>query len=77
MQEINQLTDGRVKVGAGTLYALLSRFEKDKIIYQVSDDGRRKTYALGAKGRKILKSEYNRLIALVEDGNKYLTSEMI
>ena len=29
MQAITELTGGRVSVGAGTLYALLERFEKD------------------------------------------------
>ena len=31
-QYANQLTNGRVNVGAGTLYALLSRFEKEGLI---------------------------------------------
>lgn len=75
MQEISRLTDGRVKVGAGTLYALLSRFEKDKIIVQVSDDGRRKTYALTEKGRALLLAEYRRLQLLVENGKNYLRED--
>ena len=32
MQAIAELTGGRVSVGAGTLYALLERFEKDGLI---------------------------------------------
>lgn len=68
MQTITESTTGRVKVGAGTLYSLLSRFEKEKIIVQVSDDGRRKTYTLTGKGRDVLESEYTRLQLLVDDG---------
>ena len=34
MQNISALTGGRVNVGAGTLYALLERFEKDALIYR-------------------------------------------
>ena len=30
MQQVQTLTGGRVKLGAGTLYTLLSRFEKEK-----------------------------------------------
>lgn len=71
MREIEGLTGGRVRVGAGTLYALLSRFEKEKIIVQVSDDGRRKTYRLSQKGREILQTEFHRLQQLVEDGKRY------
>ncbi len=32
MQYVNQLTQGRVAVGAGTLYALLARFEEEQLI---------------------------------------------
>lgn len=69
MQKISDVSKGRVKVGAGTLYSLLSRFEKEKLIYQVSDDGRRKTYILTSKGREILENEYARLKMLVADGS--------
>ena len=61
MQEVSLISRGRVKVGAGTLYALLTRFEKDEIIHRVSDDGRRKTYTLTLKGREFLDREYERL----------------
>jgi DNA-binding PadR family transcriptional regulator len=61
MQEVTVISGGRVKVGAGTLYALLTRFEKDGIVSMVADDGRRKTYALTEKGRGLLDREYERL----------------
>lgn len=72
MQKVEEISGGRVRVGAGTLYALLSRFAKEKLIYQVSDDGRRKTYTLTQKGLDKLMEEYNRLNRLVLDGKKYL-----
>lgn len=72
MQTIQEITQGRVKVGAGTLYSLLSRFEKEKIIAQVDDDGRRKTYILTDKGKEILGNEHERLKSLVRDGNKFI-----
>ena len=30
MNEVDELTRGEIKIGAGTLYALLPRFEKEK-----------------------------------------------
>ena len=72
MQEVDRLTQGRVKVGAGTLYNLLSRFEEEKIIIQVSEENRRKVYTITEKGLDILKEEYRRLIQLVSDGRDYL-----
>ncbi|MCG8484028.1 MAG: PadR family transcriptional regulator, partial [Clostridia bacterium] len=65
MQTIDTLTGGRVKVGAGTLYALLARFEKENIISQVSEDGRKKTYQITDKGFRLLNEEYQRLNQLV------------
>ena len=61
MQTVDFMSERRVKVGAGTLYSLLTRFEKEKIIKQVSDDGRKKIYELTEKGRDILNGEYFRL----------------
>ncbi len=72
MQEVEKLTGGRVKIGAGTLYNLLSRFEEENIIIQLSEEDRRKTYTLTDKGLSILKDEYTRLKQLVSDGSGLL-----
>jgi len=61
MKSVAEITKERVKVGAGTLYALLTRFEKEGIMLCISNDGRRKTYTLTNKGQEILKNEYQRL----------------
>ena len=65
MSTVSSLTDGRLKVGPGTLYALLARFEKDGTILLADDDGRRKTYVLTDKGRELLDREYIRLKDLI------------
>lgn len=75
MQVIKEKTFGGVLVGPGTLYSLLSRFEKEGMINQVSNDGRRKTYILTESGKVLLVAEYNRLKFLVEDGCKVLFSQ--
>lgn len=72
MQTVNDISRQRVKVGAGTLYSLLMRFEKEKIIRQISDDGRRKVYELTDKGHEILNNEYNRLKNSVSAYNEYI-----
>lgn len=72
MQEVDRRTDGRVKIGAGTLYSLLSRFEEEDIIVQVSEVSRRKIYTITDKGLNILKDEYQRLNQLVSDGKDIL-----
>ncbi len=72
MQEVEKRTGGRVRIGAGTLYNLLSRFEEEDIIVQVSGENRRKIYSLTDKGLNILKDEYQRLKQLVSDGDDIL-----
>lgn len=72
MQAVDQFTKGRVKVGAGTLYNLLSRFEEEEIITQVVEENRKKVYLISDKGLSILKAEHLRLKQLVEDGNRLL-----
>lgn len=60
MQTVEKLTDGRVVIGAGTLYSLLGRFEKEGFIEQTAERERRKIYVITESGRKILQEEYNR-----------------
>lgn len=72
MQEVDILTGGRVKVGAGTLYNLLSRFEEEEIITQIVEENRKKVYLISNKGLALLRAEHLRLAQLVEDGNRLL-----
>lgn len=66
MQTISHISKERVTVGAGTLYALLKRFEEEEIVFRVNDDGRRKTYVITGKGRELLDREYARLKKSIE-----------
>lgn len=71
MQMVDQLTEGRVTIGAGTLYSLLSRFEKEGIITQVAEENRRKIYKITRRGAELLQEEYTRLNLLVQDGKRF------
>ncbi|NLK64354.1 MAG: PadR family transcriptional regulator [Tissierellia bacterium] len=68
MNEIEEVSKGRVKMGPGTMYGVLTRLQKDKLIVVVNDDGRRKTYSITEDGRRALKGEYERLKSMVDDG---------
>ncbi len=72
MQHIQQLTNGRVIVGAGTLYTLLSRFEKENVIEALPPIDGKKPYQLTDKGIALLKREHQRLTLQVQDGLKEL-----
>ena len=70
LQQVSQASRGRVSMGAGTLYGLLSKLEKEGLIELEKQDDRRKTYALTPAGREALRAEYRRLCALVFDGER-------
>ena len=74
MQKIDVMTRGTVSVGAGTLYGAFSTLEKEKLIDMVVEDGRRKVYALTAKGSAVLKAEIQRLSNMVTYGRDALNA---
>ncbi|MBR5471818.1 MAG: helix-turn-helix transcriptional regulator [Oscillibacter sp.] len=67
MAQVNQLTDGRVSVGPGTLYNLLESFLKEGWIAGTKVEGRKRSYLITAAGRKALENEYRRLLTLTTD----------
>ena len=60
MASVEEISKGRVKVGPGTLYALLGRFEKEGIIRETEVVGRKRSYIITDKGLEILKDEIGR-----------------
>lgn len=70
MQNVEQLSKGRVRLAAGTLYGAISTLlEKGWITALPGEkDSRKKEYQITASGRKILCSELVRLTELVENG---------
>ncbi len=68
MQRIRELSGGRLNMGPGTLYGVLTRMKKDGLIELCAEDVRRKTYAITDSGRSALRGEYTRLKQLVSDG---------
>ena len=67
MQAITEVSRGRLKMGPGTLYGVLSRMQKDGLIMLSKDDGRRKTDEITQQGEQALRLEYERLKSLITD----------
>jgi len=61
MDMVSKMTDGRVKVGPGTVYNLLEQFRDAGMIRLTRDEGRRKSYILTQPGMAALEREYQRL----------------
>ena len=77
MEKVKQISHGRVVVGPGTLYAMLSKFEENGIIQMTTSEGRRKSYIITELGREMLQKEYNRLMIMVEDGQRIMKEQMM
>ena len=67
LDRIPNMTDGRVKIGSGTLYTLLEQFLEAEMIKETKVEGRRRSYILTDKGRDMLFNEYERIKAQMED----------
>ena len=75
MQAITELTGGRVSVGAGTLYALLERFEKDGLILLTRTDYNEKYDILIPEWERTLQNEYERIKKQAADMERVLQKE--
>ena len=68
MQRIKELSGGRLEMGPGTLYGVLTRMNKEGLIVLTEADRRRKNYAITDEGKSALHAEYEWLKLLVHDG---------
>ena len=77
MQETERMSQGRVKLAAGTLYGAINGLLDRGWIKAVpgAEDSRRKEYALTDKGKEALESELDRLRELVDNGESVLGGE--
>ncbi len=70
MQFIEEKTNGRLSLGAGTLYGALNSFQEKGWILPCGDSGgRKKEYIITPQGKEIAKAELSRLKALIKTAN--------
>lgn len=66
MQKVEELSEGKVRIAAGTMYGALENLVKQKLIKSIpSEDKRRKQYVITEEGRDVLRLETKRLTHLV------------
>jgi len=67
MQKVEELSDGQVRLAAGTLYGAIENLvKKGFIISMPSDDIRRKVYAISQSGTEILIADKKRMEHMIE-----------
>ena len=71
MQKVEELSNGEIRMAAGTLYGAIENLLKLKFIQPVeSADSRRKVYAITDVGKKILRQDFERMNYMIEITNK-------
>lgn len=65
MQEVAALTGGAVAIGPGTIYGAFTALEREKLIEFVTEEQRRKSYRLTARGHQVLALQLARLRLMV------------
>lgn len=77
MQRVEELSEGQVRLAAGTLYGAIENLLKKGFIIAVpSTDARRKIYVISATGKQILYADYHRMNHMLSVTNKIFEKEM-
>ena len=72
MQKVEELSEGNVRIAAGTMYGAIENLMKLKWNKSVpSEDKRRKVYQITEDGMEILKEESKRLRGMVTIADTY------
>ncbi|WP_066644561.1 PadR family transcriptional regulator [Christensenella timonensis] len=61
MQDVEKLTNGRIVLGAGTIYQSISKLVRDGLIVATQEVDRQKKYTITESGLAILKEEAARI----------------
>lgn len=66
MQKVEELSDGQVRLAAGTMYGAIENLLKKKLITSLpSNDPRRKIYVISDLGKKVLYADYKRILNMI------------
>lgn len=75
-QEVEKISEGRMKMRTGTLYGALERLLEQQLIAvheeQVVDGRRRRSYALAPHGREVLAAEAARIARTAQEATRRL-----
>ena len=80
MQQTQELSGGRVKIGSGTMYGATSNMMKKGWIEECmdsSDGERRRCYRLTEEGEAVLQAEYERLKELLNNANRLIGGNIL
>jgi DNA-binding PadR family transcriptional regulator len=73
MQQVEEWSNGRVKLGAGTTYGALKNLQEKQFIETLAGEGRKKEYVITQLGKEVVEAEVQRLHELYENGQIILS----
>ena len=78
MQTVRELSNGRVDLGAGTLYGAINTLLEKKWIKPVAGelDSRKKEYRITELGKSIASAELKRLEELLQTGTRIVKGDL-
>lgn len=71
IQNVETITKGRIKLGSGTVYGTLTKFQDKGVITIFSDDERRTVYEITKIGKKLILTEIERIKEIYENAKRF------
>lgn len=76
MKNVEAITNGRISMGAGTLYGALNALNEKKYIVECKcDDPSRREYVITQDGKNVLKKEIIRLKEMLQNAQTYFKED--
>ena len=72
---VRHLTEERVTLGPGTLYAILGKFQEEALIQESWSQGRMRVYQITDTGRALFRRELENMRRCVDDGQREMGEE--
>lgn len=76
MQFAEEMTNGRVRLGAGTIYGAIKSLVEKNWIEALDEDGRKKEYLITKVGKSVVEAEISRLKELHDNGLEIRKGEL-
>lgn len=73
IQHVEQITNNRISLGAGTIYGTLRKMEKSNLIKPTKEEDKRKYYIITQLGEMVLKEEIQRIGEMYHNGMEEYT----
>ncbi|KMJ57341.1 PadR family transcriptional regulator [Bacillus sp. LL01] len=71
IKHVEEISNGRIRLGSGTIYGTLTKMQKDGVITVFADAERKTLYEITDSGKELITAEIERLKELHRNALKY------